>query len=183
LFNIFFQAQPKHLSCIAVAAFHFACTQFRRQQDEQQVKQQFEQTGGPALSQPISVPDSSDLVTISQSRCSPSDLLRMEPILANKLEMNPGAGPELPVTALSFLRLMFSVCRAASVQLGLVDALPPALPEQLLHQVKNNRLSFLGSFDSTSIFIDILKCNDTLDNNSTISLKTFFSWKFWHVTP
>ena len=60
----------------------------------------------------------------------------MQTILANKLEMNPGAGPELPVTALSFLRLMFSVSRAASVQLGLVDALPPALPDQLLHQVK-----------------------------------------------
>jgi hypothetical protein len=127
------QAQPKHLSCIAVAAFHFACTQFRRQQDEQQAKQQLDQAGGPT--QLISVPDPSDLVTISQSRCSPSDLLRMQTILANKLEMNPGAGPELPVTALSFLRLMFSVSRAASVQLGLVDALPPTLPDQLLHQV------------------------------------------------
>ena len=135
-FFFFFQAQPKHLSCIAVAAFHFACTQFRRQQDEQQAKQQLDQAGGPTSSQPISVPDPSDLVTISQSRCSPSDLLRMQTILANKLEMNPGAGPELPVTALSFLRLMFLVSRAASVQLGLVDALPPALPDQLLHQVK-----------------------------------------------
>ena len=64
----------------------------------------------------------------------------MQTILANKLEMNPGAGPELPVTALSFLRLMFSVSRAASVQLGLVDALPPALPDQLLHQVEKLRL-------------------------------------------
>jgi hypothetical protein len=59
----------------------------------------------------------------------------MQTILANKLEVNPGAGPELPVTALSFLRLMFSVSRAASAQLGLVDALPASLPDQLLHQV------------------------------------------------
>ena len=32
------------------------------------------------------LPDPADLVTISQSRCSASDLLRMEAILATKLE-------------------------------------------------------------------------------------------------
>ena len=131
---VVFQAQPKHLSCIAVAAFHFACTQFRRHQDEQLKACP---ANGSGL---IAVPDPTDLVTISQSRCSPSDLLRMQTILANKLEMNPGAGPELPVTALSFLRLMFSVSRAASVQLGLVDALPDSLPDQLIHQVKKDLL-------------------------------------------
>lgn len=130
------KAQPKHLSCIAVASFHLACLQFRQMQDEH--AKMPEQTT-PNLSTgipPISVPDASDLVTISQSRCSSSDLLRMQTILANKLEMNPGAGPDMPVTALSFLRLMFAVSRAASVQLGLADALPAALPDQLLHQLE-----------------------------------------------
>ena len=52
----------------------------------------------------ITIPDPADIVGISQSRCSPSDLLRMQNILQAKLELNPGAGPEPPVTSLSFLR-------------------------------------------------------------------------------
>jgi len=130
-----FQAQPKHLSCIAVASFHLASEEYRRLQDEQS------KLADPAKTCPtfgvplISVPDPSDLVTISQSRCSSSDLLRMQLILANKLEVNHAAGPGLPVTALGFLRTMFSVCRAASVQHGLVNLLPDSLPDQLVHQV------------------------------------------------
>ena len=38
------------------------------------------------LSELAELPDPADLVTISQSRCSASDLLRMEAILATKLE-------------------------------------------------------------------------------------------------
>ena len=45
-------------------------------------------------------------MNISQSRCSPSDLLRMRDILATKLETNPGAGPEQPITALTMLRYL-----------------------------------------------------------------------------
>ena len=52
----------------------------------------------------ISIPDPADIVSISQSRCSPSDLLRMQNILQSKLELNPAAGPEQPITSLSFLR-------------------------------------------------------------------------------
>ena len=52
----------------------------------------------------VIVPEPLDLVNISQSRCSPSDLLRMRDILATKLETNPGAGPEQPITALTMLR-------------------------------------------------------------------------------
>ena len=65
------QAQPKHLSCIAVSSFHLACSQV-----------------GEAMTAPRSLitPEPADLVTISQSRCSASDLLRMEAILANKLD-------------------------------------------------------------------------------------------------
>ena len=63
------KAQPKHLSCIAVAAFHLACMQHQKLQQEQQQPN------------PVAVPEPLDLVNISQSRCSPSDLLRMRGIL------------------------------------------------------------------------------------------------------
>ena len=66
------KAQPKHLSCIAVAAFHLACMQHQKLQQEQQ------------QSNPVVVPEPLDLVNISQSRCSPSDLLRMRAILGKK---------------------------------------------------------------------------------------------------
>ena len=56
---------------------------------------------------------------------------------ASKLEMNPGAGPEPPITALTMLRLMFNVSRAAANHLGLKDLFPEtALPDQLLHQLE-----------------------------------------------
>ena len=55
----------------------------------------------------VIVPEPLDLVNISQSRCSPSDLLRMRDILATKLETNPGAGPEQPITALTMLRYLY----------------------------------------------------------------------------
>ena len=86
------KAQPKHLSCIAVAAFHLACLQHQKLQQEQH------------KDNVVIVPEPLDLVNISQSRCSPSDLLRMRDILATKLETNPGAGPEQPITALTMLR-------------------------------------------------------------------------------
>ena len=61
----------------------------------------------------------------------------MRAILASKLEMNPGAGPEQPITPLTMLRLMFNVSRAAANHLGLKDLLPESnLPDQLLHQLE-----------------------------------------------
>ena len=58
-------------------------------------------------------------------------------ILASKLEMNPGAGPEPPITPLTMLRLMFNVSRAAANHLGLKDLFPETtLPDQLLHQLE-----------------------------------------------
>jgi len=122
------KAQPKHLSCIAVAAFHLACLQHQKLQQEQHKEVGLH---------PQVVPEPLDLVNISQSRCSPSDLLRMRDILALKLETNPGAGPEPPITPLTMLRLMFNVSRAAANHLGLKDLLPePTLPDQMLHQLE-----------------------------------------------
>ena len=127
------KAQPKHLSCIAVAAFHLACRQFHGHQLEQQL---LSKKNSDTTIAPIAIPDPADLVTISQSRCSPSDLLRMQNIVANKLDLNPASGPEPPVTALSFLRIMFAVSKAASLRLGLYDLLPESLPDHLVHQLE-----------------------------------------------
>jgi len=132
------KAQPKHLSCIAVSAFHLGCRQYRQLQQEQQNQHLAGSGDETAL---ISIPDPADIVGISQSRCSPSDLLRMQNILQAKLELNPGAGPEPPITSLSFLRIMFSVCRAAAIRLGLDDLLPctdcgSPFPDYLLHQLE-----------------------------------------------
>ncbi|XP_023336528.1 cyclin G [Eurytemora carolleeae] len=108
------KAQPKHLSCIAVAAFHLACNQY---------KMEFG----------CSVPDPQTLVNISQSRCSASDLTRMEGILAAKL--GDQTIPALPVTCLSFIRSMWEICRAASDRLEISPTLP-SLPQHLLHQLE-----------------------------------------------
>ena len=80
------KAQPKHLSCIAVSAFHLACKHYKAAYPDMQ----------------ISVPDPADLVTISQSRCTPSDLLRMQAILVSKLDLQlDGAEEQVrPNTAL-----------------------------------------------------------------------------------
>lgn len=113
------KAQPKHLSCIAVSSFHLACKQYQQARGDLSV-----------------VPEPADLVTISQSRCSASDLLRMEAILASKLDSKKQAVPPLPVTPLSFLRIMLAVSRAAATRLEVSPA-PDAVPlPHLLHQLE-----------------------------------------------
>jgi len=111
------KAQPKHLSCIAVSSFHLACSQLEDQL--------------------LAIPEPADLVSISQSRCSASDLLRMEAILATKLDnKQQQAVPPLPVTPLSFLRLMMAVSRAAAARLDISPVPPAAPPPHLLHQLE-----------------------------------------------
>jgi len=113
------KAQPKHLSCIAVSSFHLACSQYQ------------ESRGDLA-----NVPEPSDLVSISQSRCSASDLLRMEAILASKLDNKQQSVPPLPVTPLSFLRIMMAVSRAAATRLEVSPAPAGAPLPHLLHQLE-----------------------------------------------
>lgn len=120
-----FQAQPKHLSCIAVSAFHLSCRLHRQWQEE----------GAPgAVPGPvITVPDTTDLTNISQSRCSASDLQRMQSILASRVKLV--ARPH--VSALTFLRLMYAAARAAAAALGLAHLLPSeSLPNHLVHQLE-----------------------------------------------
>lgn len=120
------KAQPKHLSCIAVSAFHLACRHYRAAKEECS----------------LSVPDPADLVTISQSRCTPSDLLRMQAILVSKLDLQLDDAEqqqqEQPVvTSLSLLRTMYDMCRTATASMGLRDLLSePCLPDHLVHQLE-----------------------------------------------
>ena len=111
------KAQPKHLSCIAVSAFHLACAQARSKNSK------------------VVIPEPNDLVTISQSRCSSSDLLRMQAILANKLDLNTPGEME-PVTALTLLRIMFDVSKAAALRLNMPELLPSELPDHLIYQLE-----------------------------------------------
>jgi len=118
------KAQPKHLSCIAVSAFHLACKHYKAAYPDMQ----------------ISVPDPADLVTISQSRCTPSDLLRMQAILVSKLDLQLDGAEEQQqpvVTSLSLLRTMYDMCRTATASMGLRDLLSePCLPDHLVHQLE-----------------------------------------------
>jgi len=82
------------------------------------------------------VPEPADLVSISQSRCSASDLLRMEAILASKLDNKQQSVPPLPVTPLSFLRIMMAVSRAAATRLEISPAPAGAPLPHLLHQLE-----------------------------------------------
>ena len=98
------KAQPKHLSCIAVSAFHLACRHYR--------------AAGAAAGEDklISVPDPADLVTISQSRCTPSDLLRMQAILVSKLDLQLDDAEEqvrsssMKMSADEILNIISSTC-------------------------------------------------------------------------
>ena len=86
-----------------MSAFHLGCRQYRQLQQEQLKRNEKEIGEDFEL---ISVPDPADIVGISQSHCSPSDLLRMQNILQDTLDVKeyPGDASELPVTSLSFLR-------------------------------------------------------------------------------
>lgn len=111
------KAQPKHLSCIAVSAFHLACTHYKEK------------------GLITTIPDPNDIVSISQSRCSSSDLLRMQDILADKLGLNKPMEAK-NVTPLTLLRIMFDLSRAASKRLVLHDPLPDQLPDHLVYQLE-----------------------------------------------
>ncbi|KAK8392406.1 hypothetical protein O3P69_014642 [Scylla paramamosain] len=71
------KAQPKHLSCIAVSAFHLSC--------------QF-------------TPGYAHLREVAQCKCSSGDVTRMERIILDKLDTDLRCQP--PVTPLTLLRLL-----------------------------------------------------------------------------
>lgn len=79
---LLWQVQPKHLPCIGVCCLHIAA-------------KMVEEESNISLTQ--------DLIRISQSKFTVSDLCRMEKIISEKLSVEPKA-----VTALTFLQLYYS---------------------------------------------------------------------------
>ena len=143
-FLFLFQAQPKHLACIAVSSFHLACQEHHKLlQEKDQLPAAMANNNHANSKATFAIPDPADLVSISQARCTQGDLLRMQEIVAKKLHVgaaggaNPGAATEAPITALSFLRLLHRAARTATSMLGLPDLLPEeSLPDHLVHQLE-----------------------------------------------
>jgi cyclin G2 len=78
------QVLPKHLACVCVTSFHIACK---------------------LVCVPELAPEPPHIIRISQCKCSLSDIMRMESIIIDKLGINVNERDNLPVTALTFLRL------------------------------------------------------------------------------
>lgn len=120
------KAQPKHLSCIAVSAFHLSC--------------QFTPGYAHLRELPQVVPDTRDLTTISQCKCSSGDVTRMERIIMDKLDTDLRCQP--PVTPLTLLRLLYaahghlSAPLLASVSPASPAAPPPASLTTLVHKLE-----------------------------------------------
>ncbi|XP_063242503.1 cyclin G [Bacillus rossius redtenbacheri] len=104
------KVQPKHMACISVSSFHLAARLVASCRKD--------------LDSPVVVPDTEDLVAISQCRCTLGDLSRMEKIIAGKLSES------VPVTALDFLRLFHRVLEAVAGRSGAARPLG-ALSQQL----------------------------------------------------
>ncbi|KAK3860946.1 hypothetical protein Pcinc_033038 [Petrolisthes cinctipes] len=114
------KAQPKHLSCIAVSAFHLSC--------------QFTPGYSHVRDTPQVVPDTRDLTSISQCKCSSGDVSRMERIIMDKLATDLRCQP--PITPLSLLRLLYNaLVHLASPLLPTPDPCLPPLTS-LVHKLE-----------------------------------------------
>ncbi|KAG7159263.1 cyclin G-like [Homarus americanus] len=113
------KAQPKHLSCIAVSAFHLSC--------------QFTPGYSHLRDIPQVVPDSRDLTTISQCKCSSGDVTRMERIIMDKLATDLRCQP--PVTPLTLLRVLYAAHNHLAAPLVHHPTLPPPLTT-LIHKLE-----------------------------------------------
>ncbi|XP_060894434.1 cyclin-G2-like [Labrus mixtus] len=82
------KVQPKHLPCIGVCCLHIAAKMVEEESN---------------------VSPTHELIRISQSKFTVSDLCRMEKIISEKLSVKPE-----PVTALTFLRLYYSAFTSLS---------------------------------------------------------------------
>lgn len=84
------QVQPKHLPCIGVCCLHIAAKMTEEESN---------------------VSSTHELIRISQSKFTVSDLSRMEKIILEKLSVKPEG-----VTALTFLHLYYSVFTSLSAR-------------------------------------------------------------------
>lgn len=104
------KARPKHLSCIAISAFHLAACQWAQKQPTTDAAAT---TAAATATTKPRVPEPQDLVMISQCKCTAGDIARMEKIVEAKLGCLP---QEEPVTSLTFLSLYHSLLEAALQQ-------------------------------------------------------------------
>lgn len=97
------------MACISVAAFQLAARQVSAACRPEEV---------------FEVPDSRDLAAISQCKCTLGDLARMEGIISLKLGAEPNT---IPITSLTFYRLLNSVFATAAKEDGIADAFTQAM--------------------------------------------------------
>lgn len=88
------KVRSKHIACISVSALYIA---------------------SQLLAESI---NPNDLVTISQSKCTSTDLQRMTKIINQKLNLEPGT---VPITALSFLRLFYKLFDVVAEKLNISE--------------------------------------------------------------
>ncbi|XP_065222483.1 cyclin G [Planococcus citri] len=97
------KVQPKYIACISIASFHIACK---------------------LVCSPDLIPDPAHLISISQCKCTLSDLSRMTSVIISKVEINFDERDSIPITSLTFLRLlhqMMSVSKYSDVYKQAVD--------------------------------------------------------------
>lgn len=85
-----------------------------------------------------------DLVNISQSKCTTTDMQRMAEIMISKLNLDPNT---VPTTALSFLRLYYKLFEVAARKLNL---------SELFHQIINEQ--------ELCMYLEIIACDSQCAN-------------------
>ncbi|BES94022.1 Cyclin, N-terminal domain [Nesidiocoris tenuis] len=86
------KVKARHMACISVAAFQIACRYIMTNR----------------------VPDSADILAISQSNCTPGDLSRMEQVITSKLGISYNSSP---VTVAIFLRIFHDLLKEGGNEL------------------------------------------------------------------
>lgn len=123
------------MACISVAAFQLATHQVSASYKPDEI---------------IEVPDSRDLALISQCKCTLGDLTRMQGIISLKLGAEPNT---LPVTSLTFFRLLNSIFVAASKEYGISEAYSQAMGRYPI-----------------SIQLEIIACDATCSNYRPVEI-------------
>lgn len=97
------KVRSKHIACISVSSLYIASN---------------------LLNETI---NPSDLVTISQSRCTSTDLERMVEIINQKLHLKPGT---VPITAVGFVRIFIKLLDVVTKKLNISDLFRLNINEQ-----------------------------------------------------
>ncbi|KAK2837937.1 hypothetical protein Q5P01_015149 [Channa striata] len=154
------KVQPKHLPCIGVGCFHIAAKM---------------------VEEASNISSTHDLIRISQSRFTVSDLCRMEKIISEKLSVEPEA-----VTALTFLHLYYSAFTSPSAgreeipSIGRLEAqLKACLCRLVFSKAKPSvlALSLVAQEFEALQFITLLKIVQQFQRHLKISDSELLHWK------